>query len=84
MSISPCYNLTVFERRAVRVDAFRSALASDALLTTLHPLLENVLQTVYHFEIHFFQDEHRIQFVWQGRHFEKETVTSPPQNSNSE
>jgi hypothetical protein len=26
-------------------------LASDALLTTLHPLLENVLQTVDHFEI---------------------------------
>jgi hypothetical protein len=28
-----------------------SPLASDALLTTLHPLLENVLQTVDHFEI---------------------------------
>jgi hypothetical protein len=26
-------------------------LASDALLTTLHPLLENVMQTVEHFEI---------------------------------
>jgi hypothetical protein len=26
--------------------------ASDALLTTLHPLLENVLQTVDHFEIY--------------------------------
>jgi hypothetical protein len=26
-------------------------LARDALLTTLHPLLENVLQTVDHFEI---------------------------------
>jgi hypothetical protein len=26
-------------------------IASDALLTTLHPLLENVLQTVDHFEI---------------------------------
>jgi hypothetical protein len=26
-------------------------LASDALLTTLHPLLENTLQTVDHFEI---------------------------------
>jgi hypothetical protein len=26
-------------------------LSSDALLTTLHPLLENVLQTVDHFEI---------------------------------
>jgi hypothetical protein len=28
-------------------------LASDALLTTLNPLLENVLQTVGHFEISF-------------------------------
>jgi hypothetical protein len=28
-----------------------SPLASDALIATLHPLLENVLQTVYHFEI---------------------------------
>jgi hypothetical protein len=28
-----------------------SPLASDAVLTTLHPLLENVLQTVDHFEI---------------------------------
>jgi hypothetical protein len=27
-------------------------LASDALLTTLHPLLENVLETVDHFEIY--------------------------------
>jgi hypothetical protein len=26
-------------------------LASDALLTTFHPLLENVLQTIDHFEI---------------------------------
>jgi hypothetical protein len=30
--------------------------ASDALLTTLHPLLENVLQTVDHFEISSFGD----------------------------
>jgi hypothetical protein len=29
-------------------------LASDALLATLHPLLENVLQTVDHFEISCF------------------------------
>jgi hypothetical protein len=29
-------------------------LASDALLTTLHPLLENVLQTVGHFKISYF------------------------------
>jgi hypothetical protein len=30
-----------------------SPLANDALLTTLHPLLENVLQTVDHFEISY-------------------------------
>jgi hypothetical protein len=29
-------------------------LAGDALLTTLHPLLENVLQTVDHFEMSCF------------------------------
>jgi hypothetical protein len=28
-------------------------LASEALLTTLHPLLENVLEIVDHFEISF-------------------------------
>jgi hypothetical protein len=28
-------------------------LASDAVLTTLHPLLESVLQTVDHFEISY-------------------------------
>jgi hypothetical protein len=28
-------------------------LANDALLTTLHPILENVLQTVDHFEISY-------------------------------
>jgi hypothetical protein len=31
-------------------------LANDALLTTLHPLLENVLQTVDHFEISYLGD----------------------------
>jgi hypothetical protein len=35
-------------------------LASDALLTTLHPLFENVLQTVDHFEISFL----RAPFSW--------------------
>jgi hypothetical protein len=30
-----------------------SLLASDALITTLHPLLENVLQIVDHFEISY-------------------------------
>jgi hypothetical protein len=29
-------------------------LASNALLTTLHPLLENMLQTIDHFEISCF------------------------------
>jgi hypothetical protein len=31
-------------------------LASDALLTTIHPLLKNVLQIVDHFEISFLGD----------------------------
>jgi hypothetical protein len=35
-------------------------LASDALLTTLHPLLENALQTVDHFEISCL----RAPFSW--------------------
>jgi hypothetical protein len=35
-------------------------LASDALLTTLHPLLENVMQTVDHFEISFLG----APFLW--------------------
>jgi hypothetical protein len=38
-------------------------LASDALLTTLHPLLENVLQTVDHFEISCLG----AQFSWLGK-----------------
>jgi hypothetical protein len=36
---------------AVTVSFRSTSLGSDALLTTLHPLLENVLQTVDHFEI---------------------------------
>jgi hypothetical protein len=35
-------------------------LASDALLTTLRPLLENVLQIVDHFEISFLE----AHFSW--------------------
>jgi hypothetical protein len=35
-------------------------LASDALLTMLHPLLEKVLQTVYHFKISCL----RAPFSW--------------------
>jgi hypothetical protein len=121
-----------------------SSLASDAFLTTLHPLLENMLETVDHFEISCLgapfswlekprnlmgQDLdcmadvlmgfHRSTFSkpntefssnlapcevmnglqhvfekWverckkcialQGRYFEKETVTAPPQRSDSE
>jgi hypothetical protein len=39
---------------AVTVSYFEvPPLASDALLTTLRPLLENVLQTIDHFEISF-------------------------------
>jgi hypothetical protein len=34
--------------------------ASDALLTMLHPLLANVLQTIDHFEISFL----RVPFSW--------------------
>jgi hypothetical protein len=136
-----------------------SPLASDSLLATLHPFLENVLQTVDHFEISClgapfpWLEKHRnrigrgldcmadvlmgfylstfskpntefnldlapwdfwafpykgssearnfevancLQYVsekwverckkwiaWQGRYFEKETVTAPPQSSDS-
>jgi hypothetical protein len=121
-------------------------LASDALLTTLHPLLENALQTVDHFEISYlgapfswlensrnrmgrnldcmadvlmgfhrstfskpntefnsylapfdFEVINVLQHVFekwvesckkctacQGRYFEKETVTPPPQRSDWE
>jgi hypothetical protein len=38
--------------------------ASDALLTTLHPLLENVLQTVDHFEISCLRAWGEIWTVW--------------------
>jgi hypothetical protein len=34
-------------------------LASDALLTVLHPLLENMLQTIDHFEMYL-----RAPFSW--------------------
>jgi hypothetical protein len=43
-------------------------LVSDAILTTLHPLLENVLQTVDHFEISYlgapFHGWKSPEFVW--------------------
>jgi hypothetical protein len=38
-------------------------LESDALLTTLHPLLENVLQTVDNFEILYLE----ATFLWLGK-----------------
>jgi hypothetical protein len=40
-----------------------SPLVSDALLTTLHPLLENVLQTVDHLEISCLG----VPFSWLGK-----------------
>jgi hypothetical protein len=49
---SPCYSESKLCRGAVT--------ASDALLTTLHPLLENVLQTVDHFEISCLE----APFLW--------------------
>jgi hypothetical protein len=48
---SPYYSESELCAGAVTVSFFEvPPLASDALLTTLHPLLENVLQTVDHFE----------------------------------
>jgi hypothetical protein len=49
---SPYYSESEFGGGAVTVSFFEMPpLANDAILTTLHPLLENVLQTVDHFEI---------------------------------
>jgi hypothetical protein len=49
---SPYYSESELRGGAVTVSLFEvPPLASDALLTTLRPLLENVLQTVDHFEI---------------------------------
>jgi hypothetical protein len=49
---SAYYSKSEFCGGAVTVSFFEvPPLASDAILTTLHPLLENVLQTVDHFEI---------------------------------
>jgi hypothetical protein len=48
---SPYYSESELSGGAVTVFFELPPLASDALLTTLHPLLENVLQTVDHFEI---------------------------------
>jgi hypothetical protein len=48
---SPYYSVSETCGGAVTVFFLVLSLASDALLTTLHPLLENVLQTVDHFEI---------------------------------
>jgi hypothetical protein len=49
---STCYSESELCGGTVTVSFFEvPPLASDALLTTLHPLLENVMQTVDHFEI---------------------------------
>jgi hypothetical protein len=50
---SPSYSDLEACGGAVTVFLFKvpPPLASDTLVTTLHPLLENVLQTVDHFEI---------------------------------
>jgi hypothetical protein len=49
---SPYYSESEFCGGTMTVSFFEvSPVASDALLTTSHPLLENVLQTVDHFEI---------------------------------
>jgi hypothetical protein len=48
---SPYYSELVICGGAVTVFFEVPPLARDALPTTLHPLLENVLQTVDHFEI---------------------------------
>jgi hypothetical protein len=47
----PYYSESELCGGAVTVSFEVPPLASDALLTTLHPLLENVLQTGDHFEI---------------------------------
>jgi hypothetical protein len=49
---SPYYSESELCGSAMTVSFFEvPPLASDAVLTTLHPLLKNVLQTVDHFEI---------------------------------
>jgi hypothetical protein len=50
----PYYSESEICGGAVTVAIEVPRLASDALLTTLHPLLENVLQTVDYFEISCF------------------------------
>jgi hypothetical protein len=48
---SPYYSESELCGGAITVSFSNATLASDAVLATLHPLLENVLQTVDHFEI---------------------------------
>jgi hypothetical protein len=58
---SPCYSESEICGGAVTASFFEEPpLASDALFTPLHPLLENVLQTVDHFEISCL----RAPFTW--------------------
>jgi hypothetical protein len=48
---SPYYSKSERYGGAMMVSFGRTSLASDVILTTLHPLLENVLETVDNFEI---------------------------------
>jgi hypothetical protein len=60
-SDSPYYSESELRGGAVTVSFFEvPPLVSDALVTTLHPLLENVLKIVDHFEISFL----RAPFSW--------------------
>jgi hypothetical protein len=58
---SPYYSQSELCGDAVMVFSFEVLpLASNALLTTLHPFLNNMLQTVDHFEISCL----RVPFTW--------------------
>jgi hypothetical protein len=47
----PYYSELELHGGVVTVSFSKPPLANDALLTTLHPLLKNMLQTINHFEI---------------------------------
>jgi hypothetical protein len=57
---SPYYSKSELCGGAVTVSFLKYPLASDALLTMLHPILENVLQTIDHFKISCL----RAPFSW--------------------
>jgi hypothetical protein len=56
--------------------------ASNALLTTLHPLLKNVPQTVDHFEISYLGDLDCLADVLMG--FHQSTFSKPNTEINSD